>query len=1228
MGVDNIENIVMLLTAVIGLLFCLFRYIETPVRGWFYSSVFFLAFLLSDYYWTLYTLVIGSYPDVSALIAYFGWNVGYLVLFLLILHMRSPGSKRYFHPLMLIPIPLNIAQFLLYITFGGIINNVWQGTLLTATAVICLQSLLYYHKNRKNGDVFPFVIAAVLFFIFTQYGMWTASCFSWDSNLTNPYYYFAFTSYAAELMIPVAMAKEYALKVNSAKKDNPDGMHFQFLLQAIVSFVIFGGCISGYLVAMQMKNSIPAGSDESAYSSIAITLFLISIFISVLILCIIFLTAFRYRTMEKESRGEVIEKRSRFNLVFTLLVTLGLMVFTVVYNTRLLYNASTEKIYAYGMDKASVTATELKNYLTIAETALWATADTVDIMVQEKTKPDNIRQYIVNQTSHQKHLLDENFTGLYAYIYGEYMDGLGWEPPEGYDPESRDWYKSAVSGDGSTVIVSPYIDAQTNSMVITFCKRISGGKSNTKTGQNIVALDVITDHIQDLIGNADISGKGYGMIVDQNGMIIAHPDPELNGKNTHDVLGAALADSIVQVDKGTLDTRINDTDCTLFISSVMNQWYVVIVITDAELMGDLSSQIFVNIIISLGVFALISFFYYLSYRNEQSYSKKVEEMNISRQKQEYEAEVLKLEKLAADEANKAKGSFLADMSHEIRTPINAILGMNEMIMREAAGANILEYSRNIGASGRMLLQLINSILDFSKIEDGKMEIVPVRYSVRSLITYLVNSIRERASAKGLELIVNADPALPSELYGDDARINQVIMNLLTNAVKYTPEGSVTLTIASKEKLDKGILLYVEVKDTGMGIKDCDMDRLFQSFERLDVEKNRHIEGTGLGMSITTRLLALMGSDLQVQSVYGEGSVFSFELWQEVENDTPLGDYTVINETSDNSYYKESFHAPDADILIVDDTRMNIMVAINLLKKTELNIYTASNGPEAISLAEKNAYDLILMDQRMPEMDGTETMERIKALENGLNKDTPIICLTADALSGAREHYMEEGFTDYLTKPINGIALEKTLLKYLPKEKLKEVTADNSRKSAGDVSGKATDTSDVVTENIPDKTTVEPSSDNPAFLQEAGSDTEENAPGFDRSTPLFAALRKSGVDVVNGMVAFQNDEEFYKSILSEYASDHEDRRKNLTTYYDEKDWENYKILIHSLKSSSKTIGANELSSIALGLESAAKEGDGAAIEKDHDRAMEMYDTVVTAITDNLDISLYTFTVDEF
>ena len=370
----------------------------------------------------------------------------------------------------------------------------------------------------------------------------------------------------------------------------------------------------------------------------------------------------------------------------------------------------------------------------------------------------------------------------------------------------------------------------------------------------------------------------------------------------------------------------------------------------------------------------------------------------------------------ASRIEQAKSAFLANMSHEIRTPINAVLGMDEMILRECEDKTILGYAANIRMAGTNLLSIINDILDFSKIEAGKMEIIPENYDISSVVVDLVNMIHERARGKDLEFILDASPALPKTLFGDSVRIKQCILNLLTNAVKYTHEGSVKLAISSeKANAPNKILLKVTVIDTGIGIKEEDMQKMFSPFAHIEEEHNKTIEGTGLGMSIVMKMLGMMESRLEVKSVYGEGSEFSFAVEQEVVDWTEVGD---INEAYKKSVeqiasYKEKLRAPKARLLFVDDTEMNLEVIKGLLKKTGIQLDTVLSGKEALEKVNQNAYDILFIDHRMPEMDGIQTLHAMQAMEENLSAGKPCVALTANALTGVKKMYIEEGFTDNL-----------------------------------------------------------------------------------------------------------------------------------------------------------------------------------------------------------------------
>ncbi len=394
-----------------------------------------------------------------------------------------------------------------------------------------------------------------------------------------------------------------------------------------------------------------------------------------------------------------------------------------------------------------------------------------------------------------------------------------------------------------------------------------------------------------------------------------------------------------------------------------------------------------------------------------------------------EKERLEKEVLVAREANQAKNTFLSAMSHEIRTPIHAILGLDEMILRESKNEMILDYANDIENAGRTLLGIINDVLDFSKMESGQLEIDPVEYDTKSLILDLKNMIAPRAKEKNLAFEILCDESLPCTLYGDELRIKQVILNILTNAVKYTSEGKVSLGVTFDEFVENMIKLVITVTDTGMGMKEEDLEKLFKPFERIEENKNKNIEGTGLGMSIVFSLIKQMDGTIDVKSEYTKGSQFIVSIPQNVVDKTHVGDI-FQQRTGNYKRAKQLFTAPGAKILVVDDNAVNIKVVTSLLKRNQVQISTAVSGFECLDMTRQDKYDLILLDHRMPELDGVETLKRLKE-ECALNKETPIIALTANAISGAYDFYISAGFDDLLTKPVNVMELETKIMRHLP-----------------------------------------------------------------------------------------------------------------------------------------------------------------------------------------------------
>ena len=382
-----------------------------------------------------------------------------------------------------------------------------------------------------------------------------------------------------------------------------------------------------------------------------------------------------------------------------------------------------------------------------------------------------------------------------------------------------------------------------------------------------------------------------------------------------------------------------------------------------------------------------------------------------------------------------RNNFFANMSHEIRTPINTIIGLNEMILREDTSEEIAENAIHIQDASKMLLALINDILDMSKIESGKMEIVPIQYETGAMFSELVNLIWIRAHEKKLEFKLDISPEIPSMLFGDEVRIKQVVTNLLSNAVKYTQKGYISLTARSEMKDNNKVLLTISVKDSGIGIRKEDMQRLFQSFQRVDEGTNAGIEGTGLGLSISHQLVEMMGGKITVDSIYQKGSVFTLQIEQDIVDGNPMGhmDFMTRGSAHRRKKYKQIFEAPDARVLVVDDNEMNLLVVKKLLRETKIQVDLAKSGKECLELTKQHFYHVIFMDHMMPEMDGMETLNRLQRQENGLCRETPVIALTANVMAGADQIYRDKGFQSYLAKPISGSLMEATLLKYLPKE---------------------------------------------------------------------------------------------------------------------------------------------------------------------------------------------------
>ena len=625
-------------------------------------------------------------------------------------------------------------------------------------------------------------------------------------------------------------------------------------------------------------------------------------------------------------------------------------------------------------------------------------------------------------------------------------------------------------------------------------------------------------------------GKGQVAILDQKGKVVVPfsdttivTENYLNKENVEASMQELFEQMNLDTAAAVFYKDTDDMNC-LFISEVKQLGiYLVGTVPDDVLMEGPST--IMKLI--LWVFGLLILLFAIGMIYLLSAEEKVRESNELREA-----------KNIAEQANRAKSDFLANMSHEIRTPINAIMGMNEMVLRESKDEVIRDYSINIQNASKTLLSLINDILDFSKIEAGKMEIIPVTYDTAVFLNDVVNMIDIKAKQKQLEFRIDIDSSIPSMMYGDEVRNRQIIVNLLNNAVKYTKQGYVKLGVSSIREEGR-FTLRMQVSDSGIGIKEENLNKLFEGFQRLDLEQNRNIEGTGLGLAITQRLVEQMNGRMDVSSIYGQGSVFTVYLPQEIRDEKPVGDFRQHLEAvaKKQSEYKESFIAPNVKVLVVDDNEMNLAVVKALLKNTKVQVTVCMSGKECLEIAAKEYFDIILLDHMMPEMDGIETLHRLKSGENKCS-GVPVIALTANAIVGARAEYINAGFADYLSKPIEGGSLEKMLLKYIPESKLSS----------------------------------EPSQA-PASVLEVR--TEEK--------PASSCINRE-----MGMHYCGDDEDFYNEILEVFIDSYDEKLAEINKALAGEDWTNYTVYVHSLKSSSLTIGAETLSAAAKELEFAGKD----------------------------------------
>lgn len=528
-------------------------------------------------------------------------------------------------------------------------------------------------------------------------------------------------------------------------------------------------------------------------------------------------------------------------------------------------------------------------------------------------------------------------------------------------------------------------------------------------------------------------------------------------------------------------------------------------------------------------------------------------------------------------ARASQAKFLANMSHEIRTPINAVIGMNEMILRENDVDAIKDYAKNVQSASTMLLGLVNDILDFSKIESGQLELVEDNYSIAGLIRTEILLLKARANNKAIATKLDIDPYIPVRLYGDELRIKQIVTNVLSNAVKYTQEGSVLFKVFFRWIDKENICLCFDITDTGVGIRKEDLSKLFDSFKRLEQSKNRNIEGTGLGLNIAKQLVEQMDGTIEVESEYGKGSTFRISIPQKVIDKKPMGslDEAVKEIENQKPVSTRQFTAPNAVALAVDDNSMNLAVVKGLLKRTKVQLDLAGSGKECLALTGQKKYDIILMDHMMPDLDGVETLHLLRKDKDNPNHDSVVIALTANAVAGCKEMYLEYGFDEYVSKPIEAQKLEQLMLRLLPEHLIvyeQELSQDKS---------------EVLTEITEAKGTKE--------VKEA--------------LALEADQQLTEIDQSVGLSYVMHSEELYREILQAFCEQMEEYFPQLQLCFKEKNWSAYAVLAHAIKGNARNIGATAFSEFSKKQEFAAKESNEEVLFADYDKYMELLEKLV-------------------
>jgi len=715
--------------------------------------------------------------------------------------------------------------------------------------------------------------------------------------------------------------------------------------------------------------------------------------------------------------GSVISQIFVVWLAFLLMVSISYFFVSNIVHGYLTKEA--ENTLSYTQSRISIDLRE-------AETILQTVSQSILLMILRGDSADAIMQHMTDITDYLSNndVRVSGFNGVFGFFDvfgGVFLDGSGWIPPEDYVSQDRPWYKVGVEANGGIGVSTPYFSMFPGALVASFSRLI---QDNQGKQLGVVSSDIRLDKMAEYIVNTRITEGGFGIMLNENLDVIASLPDEYIGKHISELPLIGIEKVTSNFDKGldvveriVKDENLN-TKFILFTRQLDNGWHIgIFTPIDKYYQQVTNMRIFITILGIILAFALTFILLRIA---------------IAKQKADEES-------LEAKAASKAKGEFLATMSHEMRSPLNVIIGLSEIEMQNSAALKLPEERKDniaqIHHSGTILLGIINDILDISKIEAGRFELSPVVYDTASMINDTTAFSIVRIGSMPVNFILEIDSNFPCKLFGDELRVKQILYNLLSNAVKYTKRGTITLNVSCEVTQNKTALLRFKVKDTGIGIREEDIGKLFFNYTQLDTGTKRKAEGTGLGLAIVKNLTEIMEGSISVESEYGKGSCFTAEITQDIEDINPIGN-EIAGSLRTFSYADKKvvekidyIRFLDARALLVDDIPANLKVTKGLLAPYGIQAETATSGKEAIKLIKKNKYDIVFMDHMMPEMDGVETTAVIRTL----HKDIPIIAMTANAIRGMREFYLNNEFNDYISKPVIPKTLHEIIIKWIKTE---------------------------------------------------------------------------------------------------------------------------------------------------------------------------------------------------